>query len=129
LQLYPIAVIRLRSAAAKTLPIPAHFVQTLAGTERSTLQDFRGPANTLSVFRLARAGRARDKPRCPRSGPLSAQLANQDPVPHAGFCSDELAGERSTDDADQAPAVYAVWGGGSTPTQALYMVGLILPPR
>jgi hypothetical protein len=33
-----------------------------------------------------------------------------------------------TDDADQAPTVYAVWGGGATPAQALYMVGVILPP-
>jgi hypothetical protein len=40
----------------------------------------------------------------------------------------ELAGERWPDVADQAPTVYAVWGGGATPQQALYMVGLILPP-
>jgi hypothetical protein len=33
------------------------------------------------------------------------------------------------DVADQAPTVYAVWGGGATPQQALYMVGLILPPK
>jgi hypothetical protein len=31
--------------------------------------------------------------------------------------------------ADQAPTIYAVWGGGATPAQALYMVGLILPPK
>jgi hypothetical protein len=41
----------------------------------------------------------------------------------------ELAGERWPDVADQAPTVYAVWGGGATPAQALYMVGLILPPK
>jgi hypothetical protein len=41
----------------------------------------------------------------------------------------ELAGERWADVADQAPTVYAVWGGGATPAQALYMVGLILPPK
>jgi hypothetical protein len=29
----------------------------------------------------------------------------------------------------RAPTVYAVWGGGATPAQALYMVGLILPPK
>ena len=40
----------------------------------------------------------------------------------------ELAGERWADVADQAPTVYAV-GGGATPAQALYMVGLILPPK
>jgi hypothetical protein len=26
-------------------------------------------------------------------------------------------------------ALYAVWGGGATPQQALHMVGLILPPK
>jgi hypothetical protein len=41
----------------------------------------------------------------------------------------ELAGERWADVADQAPTVYAVWGGGATPGQALYMVGLILRRR
>jgi hypothetical protein len=41
----------------------------------------------------------------------------------------ELAGERWADVADQAPTIYAVWGGGATPAQALYMVGLILPPK
>jgi hypothetical protein len=41
----------------------------------------------------------------------------------------DLAGERWADVADQAPTVYAVWGGGATPAQALYMVGLILPPK
>jgi hypothetical protein len=40
----------------------------------------------------------------------------------------ELAGERWPDVAEQAPTVYAVWGGEPTPAQALYMVGLILPP-
>jgi hypothetical protein len=33
------------------------------------------------------------------------------------------------DVADQAPTIYAVWGGGAAPAQALYMVGLILPPK
>src|SRR5580704_8443783 len=33
----------------------------------------------------------------------------------------ELAGERWADVADQAPTIYAVWGGGATPAQALYM--------
>jgi hypothetical protein len=41
----------------------------------------------------------------------------------------ELAGERWAEVADQAPTIYAVWGGGATPAQALYMVGLILPPK
>ncbi|MDQ6868729.1 MAG: hypothetical protein M3178_10100 [Pseudomonadota bacterium] len=40
-----------------------------------------------------------------------------------------MAGERWADVADQAPTIYAVWGGGATPAQALYMVGLILPPK
>ncbi len=41
----------------------------------------------------------------------------------------ELAGERSADVADQAPAIYAVWGGGATPAQALCMVGPFSRPR
>jgi hypothetical protein len=49
-----------------------------------------------------------------------------DPYLDAGV--PELAGERWPDVAEQAPTVYAVWGGGATPAQALYMVGLILPP-
>jgi hypothetical protein len=32
----------------------------------------------------------------------------------------ELAGERWADVADQAPTIYAVWGGAATPAQALY---------
>jgi len=41
----------------------------------------------------------------------------------------ELVGERWADVADQVSTIYAVWGGGATPAQALYMVGLILPPK
>jgi hypothetical protein len=41
----------------------------------------------------------------------------------------ELAGKSWPDVADQAPTVYAVWGGGAPPAQAIYMVGLILPPK
>jgi hypothetical protein len=40
-----------------------------------------------------------------------------------------LVGERWPDFSDQAPTLYAVWGGGATPQQAIYMVGLILPPK
>ena len=43
--------------------------------------------------------------------------------------SGELAGERWPDFSDQAPTLYAVLGGGAKPQQALYMVGLILPPK
>jgi hypothetical protein len=50
----------------------------------------------------------------PVPGPLSARLANQDPLPHAGFRTEELAAARWADVADEAPTVYAVWGGGST---------------
>lgn len=39
------------------------------------------------------------------------------------------AGERWADVADQAPTIFAVWGGGAAPAQALYIVGLILPPK
>jgi hypothetical protein len=41
----------------------------------------------------------------------------------------DLAGERWPEVSDQAPTLYAVWGGGATPQQALHMVGLILPPK
>ena len=42
--------------------------------------------------------------------------------------SQELS-ERWPEFSDQAPTLYAVWGGGVTPAQAFYMVGLILPPK
>jgi hypothetical protein len=41
----------------------------------------------------------------------------------------ELAGERWPDFSDQAPTLYTVWGVCAIPQQALYMVGLILPPN
>jgi hypothetical protein len=41
----------------------------------------------------------------------------------------ELAGQRWPDVADQCATLYAVWGGGATPAQALHMVNLILPPE
>jgi hypothetical protein len=37
----------------------------------------------------------------------------------------ELAGENWPSVCEQAPTWYAAWGGGATPQQALYMVGLI----
>jgi hypothetical protein len=46
--------------------------------------------------------------------PISARLANQDSLPHAGFRTEELAAARWANVADQAPTVCAVWGGGST---------------
>jgi hypothetical protein len=52
-------------------------------------------------------------------------------VTFADWCSGvrELAEERWPEISDQAPTLYAVWGGGATPAQALHMVGLILPPK
>ena len=49
----------------------------------------------------------------------------------ADWCADvrDLAGERWAEVSDQAPTLYAVWGGGATPQQALHMVGLILPSK
>ena len=41
----------------------------------------------------------------------------------------ELADHRWIYVANQAPTLYATWGGGATPAQAMYMVGLILPPN
>jgi len=41
----------------------------------------------------------------------------------------ELAGERWPEVADQCATLYAVWGGGATPAQALHMLSLILPPK
>jgi hypothetical protein len=62
---------------------------------------------------------------------LQKQLIRVQAQPFADWFAElrELAGERWADVADQAPTVYAVWGGGATPAQALYMVGLILPPK
>ncbi|MCI0540183.1 MAG: hypothetical protein L0Z50_33680 [Verrucomicrobiales bacterium] len=41
----------------------------------------------------------------------------------------ELAGDRWYDVADQAPTAFAIWAGGATVPQALYMITTILPPR
>jgi hypothetical protein len=41
----------------------------------------------------------------------------------------DLAGESWPAVAEQSPTLYAVWGGGATPAQALHMVGLTLPPK
>jgi hypothetical protein len=62
---------------------------------------------------------------------LSKAVARRQDVTFSDWFAElrELAGDRWPDVADQAPTVYAVWGGGATPQQALYMVGLILPPK
>ena len=62
---------------------------------------------------------------------IQKHIARRQDVTFADWFAElrELAGDRWPDVADQAPTVYAVWGGGATPQQALYMVGLILPPK
>jgi hypothetical protein len=62
---------------------------------------------------------------------LSKAVARRQDVTFADWFAElrELAGDRWPDVADQAPTVYAVWGGGATPAQAFYMVQLILPPK
>ncbi|MGH6794292.1 MAG: hypothetical protein ACREDD_05145 [Methylocella sp.] len=49
----------------------------------------------------------------------------------ADWCAEvrDLAAGRWPEVSGQAPTLYAVWGGGATPQQALHMVGLILPPK
>jgi hypothetical protein len=62
---------------------------------------------------------------------LQKQLIRLQSVTFADWCAEvrDLAGERWPEVSDQAPTLYAVWGGGATPQQALHMVGLILPPK
>jgi hypothetical protein len=62
---------------------------------------------------------------------LSKQLIRVQPSTFADWCIEirDLAGERWAEVSDQAPTLYAVWGGGATPAQAFHMVGLILPPK
>jgi hypothetical protein len=62
---------------------------------------------------------------------LQKQLIRVQAQTFADWCAEvrDLAGERWPEVADQAPTLYAVWGGGATPQQALYMVGLILPSK
>jgi hypothetical protein len=62
---------------------------------------------------------------------LQKQLIRVQAQTFADWCAEvrELAGERWPEVSDQAPTLYAVWGGGATPTQALYMIGLILPQK
>jgi hypothetical protein len=62
---------------------------------------------------------------------LTKHVARRQEQTFADWCVEvrDLAGERWPDFSDQAPTLYAVWGGGATPQQALYMVGLILPPK
>ena len=62
---------------------------------------------------------------------LQKHIGRRQDQTFADWCAEirELAGERWPEFSDQAPTLYAVWGGGATPQQALYMVGLILPPK
>ena len=62
---------------------------------------------------------------------LTKHVARRQDESFADWCVEirELAGERWPEFSDQAPTLYAVWGGGATPAQALCMVGLILPPK
>ena len=61
---------------------------------------------------------------------LQKQLIRVQSTTFADWCAEvrELAGDRWPEVSDQAPTLYAVWGGGATPAQALHMVALILPP-
>jgi hypothetical protein len=62
---------------------------------------------------------------------LQKQLIRVQAQTFADWCGEvrDLAGDRWPEVSDQAPTLYAVWGGGATPHQALHMVGLILPPK
>jgi hypothetical protein len=41
----------------------------------------------------------------------------------------ELAGDRWHDVATEAPTAFAIWSGGGTPAQALFMIHTILPKQ
>jgi hypothetical protein len=62
---------------------------------------------------------------------LQKQFIRVQAATFADWCAEvrDLAGERWPEVSDQAPTLYAVWGGGATPQQALYMIGLILPTK
>ena len=62
---------------------------------------------------------------------LSKHVAKRQEVAFADWLAEvrDLAGENWNAVAEQSPTLYAVWGGGATPAQALHMVGLIPPPR
>jgi hypothetical protein len=62
---------------------------------------------------------------------IQKNIARRQEQTFADWCVEvrDLAGDCWPDVSDQAPTLYAVWGGGATPAQALHMVGLILPPK
>ncbi|MGI8567881.1 MAG: hypothetical protein ACR2KT_01730 [Methylocella sp.] len=62
---------------------------------------------------------------------LQKHVARRQDQTFSDWCAEvrDLAAERWPEVSDQAPTLYAVWGGGATPQQALHMVGLILPPK
>jgi hypothetical protein len=62
---------------------------------------------------------------------VTKHVARRQEIAFADWCAEvrELAGDHWPEVSDQAPTLYAVWGGGATPAQALHMVGLILPPK
>jgi hypothetical protein len=62
---------------------------------------------------------------------VSKHVAKRQETAFADWCAEvrDLAGERWPEIIEQAPTLYAVWGGGATPAQALHMVALILPPK
>ena len=62
---------------------------------------------------------------------IQKQLIRVHAQTFSDWCAEvrELAGQRWPDVADQCATLYALWGGGATPAQALHMVNLILPPQ
>ena len=62
---------------------------------------------------------------------LQTKLIRAQSLTFSDWCAEvrDLAGERWPEVADQCATLYAVWGGGATPAQALHMVSLILPPN
>ena len=62
---------------------------------------------------------------------LQKQLIRVQAQTFADWCAEvrDLAGQPWPEVADQCATLYAVWGGGATPAQAVYMIGLILPPQ
>ena len=62
---------------------------------------------------------------------LQKQLIRVQAQTFADWCAEvrDLAGERWPEVSDQCATLYAVWGGGATPVQAIHTVALILPAK
>ena len=70
------------------------------------------------------------KPRdpCPVCGAVASVAVLASVLGTAAAHVRDLSGERRPEVSDEAPTLYAVWGGDATPQQALHMMDLIFRP-